>query len=145
MSLSDTAAERAVLSGICKYAENVYLEISDIIDTECFTIDSNKLIFQCVKNLCEENITAIDIASILSQAKELGYADYFSHKEELNHLQAVLNFPIHRDNIKKFAGKICKLKIARLLKKQLNDAQNNIDSINGSESISHIISLVAFG
>lgn len=141
MSLSDTAAERAVLSGICKYAENIYLEIFDIIDTECFTIDSNKLIFQCIKNLCEENITAIDIASILSQAKELGYADYFSNKEELNHLQAVLNFPIHKDNIKKFAGKICKLKIARLLKKQLNDAQNNIDAINGSESISHIISL----
>lgn len=141
MSLSDTAAERAVLSGICKYAENVYLEISDVIDTECFTIDSNKLIFQCIKNLCDENITAIDIASILSQAKELGYADYFSNKEELNHLQAVLNFPIHKDNVKKFAGKICKLKIARLLKEQLHDAQKNIDAINGSESISHIISL----
>lgn len=141
MSLSDTAAERAVLSGICKYADNVYLEISDIIDTECFTVDSNKLIFECVKNLCEENIGAIDIASILSQAKELGYSDYFSKKEELNHLQAVLNFPIHLDNIKKFAGKICKLKVARLLKKQLSDAQKNIDSINGSETISHIISL----
>jgi replicative DNA helicase len=141
MSLNDTAAERAVLSGICKYADSIYLEIADIINNECFTIDSNKLIFECIKNLCEQNVTAIDIASILSQAKELGYSDYFNNKEELSHLQAVLNFPIHRDNIKKFAGKICKLKIARLLKKQLNDAQKNIDSINGSESISHIISL----
>jgi replicative DNA helicase len=141
MNLSDTAAERAVLSGICKYADNIYLEISDIIDPECFTIDSNKLIFQCIKNLCEENIKAIDIASILSQAKELGYTDYFVKKEELNHLQAVLNFPIHQDNVKKFASKICKLKIARLLKDQLNNAQKNIDAINGSESISHIISL----
>ena len=141
MSLDDTAAERAVLSGICKYSDDVYLEISDIVDTECFTIDSNKLIFQCLKNLCEENVASIDIASILSTAKELGYADYFSKKEELNHLQAVLNFPIHKDNVKKFTTKIVKLKIARLLKEQLSNAQKNINGINGSESISHIISL----
>lgn len=141
MSLKDTAAERAVLSGICKYADSVYLEISDIVDAECFTIDSNKLIFQCLKNLCEENISSIDIASILSKAKELGYEDFFSKKDEISHLQAVLNFPIHVDNVKKFAAKICKLKIARLLKEQLSNAQKNINDINGSESISHIISL----
>lgn len=141
MSLKDTAAERAVLSGICKYADTVYLDISDIVDTECFTIDSNKLIFHCLKTLCEENTSSIDIASILSKAKELGYEDFFNKKEELHHLQAVLNFPIHTDNVKKFAAKICKLKIARLLKEQLNNAQKNIDNINGSESISHIIAL----
>ena len=101
MSLKDTAAERAVLSGICKYADGIYLEISDIMDAECFTIDSNKLIFQCLHSLCEENTTAIDIASILSKAKELGYEDFFNKKDELSHLQAVLNFPIHIDNIKK--------------------------------------------
>ena len=141
MSLDDTSAERAVLSGICKYADDIYLEIADIIDTECFTIDSNKLIFECVKNLCEENVPAIDLASILSQAKELGYEDYFNKKDELTHLQAVLNFPIHKDNVKKFAAKITKLKIARLLKDQLRDAQKSINSINGSESVSHITSL----
>ena len=135
MSLDDTSAERAVLSGICKYADDIYLEIADIIDTECFTIDSNKLIFECVKNLCEENVPAIDLASILSQAKELGYEDYFNKKDELTHLQAVLNFPIHKDNVKKFAAKITKLKIARLLKDQLRDAQKSINSINGSESV----------
>lgn len=141
MSLTDTAAERAVLSGICKYADSVYLDISDIMDSDCFSIDSNKLIFQCLKHLCEENISSIDIASILSKAKELGYEDFFNKKDELQHLQAVLNFPIHIDNVKKFAAKICKLKIARLLKDQLKDAQKNISNINGSESISHIISL----
>jgi len=141
MSLKDTAAERAVLSGICKYADGIYLEIADVMDAECFTIDSNKLIFQCLHSLCEENITAIDIASILSKAKELGYEDFFNKKDELSHLQAVLNFPIHRDNVKKFATKIAKLKIARLLKEQLGNAQKNINGINGSESVSHIISL----
>lgn len=141
MILSDTAAERAVLSGICKYTDTIYLEIGDILDSDCFTIDSNKLIFQCLKALCDQNTKIIDIACILSQAKELGYADFFSKKEELQHLQAVLNFPIHIDNIKKFASKICKLKIARLLRQQLENAQKNIGNISGSESISHIISL----
>ena len=53
MKLSDTSAERAVLSGICNYADEIYLEISDLIDNACFTIDSNKLIYDCLKNLCE--------------------------------------------------------------------------------------------
>ena len=142
MKLSDTSAERAVLSGICKYADDIYLEISDLLDNECFTIDSNKLIYECLKSLCEEeNTKAIDIASILSKAKDLGYEDFFSPKEELQHLQAVLSFPIHIENIKKFASKICKLKIARMLKDQLKDAQTKISNISGSESISHIISL----
>lgn len=142
MKLSDTSAERAVLSGICKYADDTYLEISDLLDNECFTIDSNKLIYECLKSLCEEESTkAIDIASILSKAKDLGYEDFFSSKEELQHLQAVLSFPIHIENVKKFASKICKLKIARMLKDQLKDAQSKISNISGSESISHIISL----
>jgi len=141
MALNDTSAERAVLAGICQYADSVYLEISDLLDLECFTVDSNKLIFECLKNLCEEGIVSIDIASILSQAKELGYSDFFAKKEELQHLQAVINFPIHQDNVKKFTTKICKLKIARLLQKQLKDASKNILGINGSESISEIIAL----
>lgn len=141
MKLSDTSAERAVLSGICNYADEIYLEISDLIDNACFTIDSNKLIYDCLKNLCEENTSSIDIASILSAAKDLGYEDFFNKKEELQHLQAVLSFPIHIDNVKKFASKICKLKIARLLQEELTNAHKNISKVSGSESISHIISL----
>ena len=93
MKLSDTSAERAVLSGICNYADEIYLEISDLIDNACFTIDSNKLIYDCLKNLCEENTSSIDIASILSAAKDLGYEDFFNKKEELQHLQSNLTKP----------------------------------------------------
>lgn len=141
MSLNDTSAERAVLSGICQYADDVYLEISDIVDVDCFSVDSNKLIFKCLQQLCEDNASSIDVPSILSQAKELGYSDFLSNKEELQHLQAILNFPVNVENVKKFATKICKLKIARLLQEQLKDAQKNILGISGSESISEIISL----
>ena len=51
MILCDTAAERAVLAGICKYGEDAYLDIADIIQDTSFTVDSNKTIYQCIKNI----------------------------------------------------------------------------------------------
>jgi len=55
MILADPSAERAVLSGICNYGEEVYLEISDILQPSSFTIDSNAILYQCLKKICENN------------------------------------------------------------------------------------------
>ena len=43
-TLTDPSAERAVLSGLCKYGENAYLDISDLLSSASFTIDSNSFI-----------------------------------------------------------------------------------------------------
>ena len=55
MILADPSAERAVLSGICKYGESLYLDIADILQEASFTIDSNKLIFGCIKHICDKH------------------------------------------------------------------------------------------
>jgi len=138
--LSDTAAERAVLAGIYQYGNDVYLDVADIIQDSSFTIDSNAIIFKCLKNLCDNN-TKIDIASIYSVAQELGVGHILSKKEETQHLKAIIDFPVSIDNIRKFAAKIRKLEIARLLRKQLENAQDKILDINGNESISSIIGI----
>ena len=142
MILADPSAERAVLSGIAKYGEELYLDIADILQESSFTIDSNKLIFQCLKKICEkEQNKSVDLASIYSTAQELGISNILYKKEEAQHLKAILDFPVNRDNVSKFAAKIRKLEIARLLHDQLENAKNKLLDVNGSESISSIVSI----
>jgi replicative DNA helicase len=142
MILSDSAAERAVLSGICSYGEESYLDIADIIQDTTFTIDSNTIIFKCLKTICErEQKPSIDIATIFSVAEELGFSHILSKKEEAQHLKAIIDFPVNKENVRKFAAKIRKLEIARLLRKQLELAQEKILDVNGSESIGSILGI----
>lgn len=142
MILCDPAAERAVLAGICSYGENAYLDVADIIQESSFTIDSNSIIFKCLKTLFEsENKSKIDIASIYSVAQELGVANVLNKKEEAQHLKAIMDFPVSEENVRKFAAKIRKLEIARLLRKQLEQTQDKILEVTGNEPISSIIGI----
>ena len=38
----DIAAERAILSGICQYGTDAFLDVADIIKASSFFVDSNK-------------------------------------------------------------------------------------------------------
>lgn len=141
MILSDVSAERAVLSIIYKYGDSVYVEISDIIGESSFTIDSNKYIYQCLKKLCDNNHSSIDIASIYSAAKELGLDHILDKKEEILHLKAIIDFPANKDNILIFASKVKKLEIARKLHRELALAQTRVSEVTGSETITSILSI----
>ena len=142
--LADPAAERAVLAGICKYGEDAYLDIADLLQENTFTIDSNIILYKCLKHILtneSKNSPHIDIASILSSANELGVDHILSKKEEALHLQAIINFPVNIENIRKFAAKIRKLEIARLLRDQLELAKDKILDVNGSEPITQILGI----
>lgn len=142
MVLCDPSAERAVLSGIFKYGEDAYLEVSDLLSDTTFTIDSNQYIYQCLKRISDtEHKKNIDLASVLSAAQELNFAHIFSKKDEAQHLKAVIDFPVNFENIRKFAAKIKKLEIARLLHSELKNVQDKILDVNGSESVASIIGL----
>jgi len=142
MILCDPAAERAVLAGICTYGENAYLDVADIIQETSFTIDSNNVIFRCLKQLFDNDYKAkVDIASIYSSAQELNLAHILNKKEEAQHLKAIMDFPVSEENVRKFAAKIRKLEIARLLRKQLEQTQDKILEVTGNEPISSIIGI----
>ena len=138
--LTDPAAERAVLAGIFTYGENAYLEVSDIISDSSFTVDSNAIIYKCLKHLCEKN-SEVDIASVYSVAEELEVASILHKKQEAQHLRAIVDFPVNFSNVRKFAAKIRKLEITRLLRKQLELAQDKLLEVNGSETIGSILSI----
>jgi replicative DNA helicase len=142
MILCDPSAERAILSGILKYGEDAYLDIADIVQESSFTIDSNQIIFKCLKNICEtEPKPNIDLASVYSSAQELGLSHIISTKDEAQHLRAIFDFPVNLENIRKFASKIKKLEIARLLHKEMDQVQERLLDVTGSESISKIIGI----
>lgn len=142
MILSDPSAERAVLAGICSYNDEAYYDVADIIQETSFTIDSNAVIFKCLKKICESGTNnVIDIASIYSAAKELSLDHILLKKEEAQHLKAIIDFPVSLENVRKFAAKIRKLEIARLLRQQLEIAQDKILDVTGSEPVSSIIGL----
>lgn len=141
MILCDPAAERAVLAGICAYGDAAYLDIADIVQETSFTIDSNSIIFKCLKTLCDNNQPSIDIASIYSIAQELGLSHILSKKDETQHLKAIMDFPVSLENVRRFAAKIRKLEIARLLRKQLEQTQDKILEVTGNEPISSIIGI----
>ena len=142
MMLTDTSSERAVLAGVARYGAEGFFDIADIVNTNTFTVDSNGIIYSCYKKIISEDTNAhIDIPSVLSAAKELGMESFFANKNELEHLGAIFKFPIAQPNIRKFAAKIRKLEIARLMYHQLEDTKEKYTHIKGDEPLSHILGL----
>jgi replicative DNA helicase len=142
MILSDTAAERAVLAGLCRHGSEAYFDIADIVDANTFTIESNSIIFSCIKRLLDEDDSRkIDVPSILSSAKEIGLGDFLNNKNEISHLGSIMKFPVLFENVRKFAAKVRKLQIARMMVDQLDDTKEKYMHLKGDESVSHILGL----
>ena len=94
IKLSDPSAERAVLSGVFNFGNDAYFDVSDIITEKTFTVDSNAVIYKCLKHLLESDVKSIDIPSIWSAASELGLSHFFDNRDEVKHLTAVTKFPV---------------------------------------------------
>lgn len=140
--LSDPSAERAVIAGIIKHGEDAYYDVADIISSSTFVVEVNSVIFKCLKKLIESSNTKdIDVVSIYSTAKELELEHILRRPDEAKHLNSVISTPVSLNNVRKFAGKIRKLEIARLLYKQLENTQDDILQIKGDESITQILGM----
>ena len=59
----------------------------------------------------------------------------------MQHLKAIIDFPVNLDNVRKFGAKIRKLEITRLLRKQLDGANDKLLDVNGTESIGSILAV----
>ena len=140
--LSDITAERAILSSICRFGEEVYNDVSDLIKAETFTNETNTMIYTCISHLFKnDNFKKVDLPSILMAAKELGLSEHVTQKEQINHLSGILKFPAEKDNARLFAAKIKKLEVARQIQSQLKDTQQKYSEITGSEPLSKILGI----
>jgi len=138
--LADLAAERAVLSALCQYGLDAYLEV-DFIDSRDFTDPMNALIFDCVYKSISEN-TQVELSSILSSANDLGVGDQINNKDEIGFIRSLFNFPIHKTNVGTYAAKIAKLKLSRDLLQTLKACEKELGSVSGEEDVMDIVAKI---
>lgn len=138
--LSNSAAERAVLAGICRYGLDSYVEVAPILEESAFTIDHNKVIFKCLKHQLE-NQNTVDFASLLSSANSLNLSDYVNRPEVLKHIRGIFETPINIDNVFPNAALIRRLDFARSLQNKCRDIYKKLGSVTGEETLSSILSI----
>lgn len=140
--LCNPAAEKAVLSACYNGGIDVYYDIADIIKPSTFVESINQLFFTCIKHSYDTlKVQKCDLASFQSAAYELGIDKLINKTENSKHIRQIMDFHIDSNNARKFAQKIRKLEIARLLNQRLNKAAEDILSIDGSESINSILGI----
>ena len=137
------AAERAILAGICRYGSEAFYEVSDILTEKSFTIDSNQFIYRCLRHILESDGNAkVDLPSIFAAGTTLGISFFLEKKHELEHLKGIMAFPADLKNIRRFAGIVAKLEVARQLDHQLTIAKERLTEVTGEESVSQIRGVV---
>ena len=141
MSLSDVAAERAVLAGLCQYGSNAYADVAGIISTTSFTVESNSIYFECLEHLFKNGCEKPDPNTIWSAATTLNYGHILGRTDEIAYLRGLLRCQIELSNVRKMAIKLRRLEIARLQKATLIKAAHTIDKCTGDEPISKILGI----
>ena len=138
--LQDPAAEIAVLSAIVQHGKNAYLDVSDVISSDSFSIRTNQKMYAVLSHILATNLEAkIDYHLILSAAKDLDLAsDITSDKR---YIERIISFPSELSNARGFAQKIRKFQETKNLMGQLNDAALALNDISGNEPMSAIIAM----
>jgi len=139
--VTDPGSERAVLSGICQYGKEAFVDVSDIITTASFTIENNQAIYKCLESIFQET-SSIDIASVLAKADQLNLTYLVSKKnEDIDYLRALFNFPIKLENIRVHAQRIAKIEVIRKAQQKHIEAYQDLSKCDGSENIDHILGI----
>lgn len=135
-------SERACLSGLFKHGGEAYLDVETLVDDDCFTDDSNLRIWMSAKHVFEQdNEASLDLTKLQLAAKEIGFGSFFDSKDELKYVRSLIERPVELRDVRKFAAKISRLRLARLMAEQLGGAIELLKEVKGNESISSIFGI----
>ena len=140
-NLSDVGAERAVLAGLFSYGFESYVEISDLLSYNSFAHQNNQLIYKCIEKVLNSD-AEVDVPSILAASEQLNLSAVIKTKQELEYIKSLMDFPIKKENVVYFAAQIKKFELARKAKKITSKITEDLDSINGDESVDEIINII---
>lgn len=139
---TDLPAECAVLAGIFQHGRDAYLDVADFTTTNTFSHVTNQALFNTFVYLFDKkDFETVDQASLLAAASETGMDKILDNPDEVRYIRSIINRKVNLSNIRKWAAKLRKLEIARLLDEQLESAQVEIHSLSGDEPIEHILGL----
>jgi replicative DNA helicase len=132
----DTAAEKAVLSGLLNFGNDAYAEISHLLGNgEPFTLTENRELFQCLKYAFAENADVKpDLFLVQSTARQIGL-DSVLEVDNSSYIQRLFTYAGDRSNLIKFAKRIKKFHVVRELQDKLEESKKLLKAVDGSESI----------
>lgn len=138
----NVGVERVVLSGLVQYGNEAYNDIVDIVNSNCFTIESNQAIFKCIAKVLETS-NVVDATSIVGAAETLGLSAFLTkNKTDLEYIRSLFNFPIKLENIRPNAQQLAKLEIIRQGQAKILDAYRDLNDLDGTETASKILSII---
>jgi replicative DNA helicase len=138
----NTGVERAVVSGLCQYGKDAWIDVSDIIDSSSFVEQHNQMIFRVIDNIINiQGIETIDLSSIVATAETLGFSSTISDRKYNDYIRSIFNFPVELANVRVHAKKLAKLEIARKWKNKLKDIYNKMAEVTGDETIDEIVNI----
>jgi len=141
MKLSDIGAERAVLAGLANYGLEAYVEVMDVITASTFTDPNNQVIYDCfVRVVIDDGV--VDIPSVIAAAKTLGVDEAISTQTNLDYISDLIQYPVDKRNLMRFALQMKKFEFARDSKKVTKSIEKNIDNITGDETFDQIVSMI---
>lgn len=138
--MKDIGSERAVLAGLLQHGIDAYFEVEDILTTECFSTDINKVLYQCLENIFKTETKIVDIPILYSTAHTLGYSSLIvDSTESQKFIRSLYNFPILKDSIRTLAEKIVILYVARKAQSLHKHAFDKLEDINPDEGLESIL------
>ena len=141
MKLADVGAERAVLAGLANYGLESYVEIMDVVSASTFTDPNNQVIYECLSKIAMED-GVVDIPSIVSVAESLGVEEVITTQNNLEYIADLMQYPVDKRNVMRFAMQIKKFEFARNAKKVTKKIEKNVDGISGEETIDDIVNMI---
>lgn len=136
-NLSDRGAERGVLSAVCQFGSSAYLECSELLTGQSFTVQLNTVLYDVFEHIYKKDLNIkLDLAVISSASKEVGL--YQELSSELKYIDSLFKFHIELPNVRPLAIKLRKLYEARELLGKVDETAAAIRGITGNESIGEI-------
>lgn len=137
--LCDVGSERAVISGICQYGEDVFIDVSVIVNVNSFSNTRNQLLFNSLDKMFLSGVKNVDKPTLISQINSLGFKDQLLDKQGIEYINTLFNTKIHKENVINQAAKIATLSIARKAQEKHIQAYNELKEVSGNESIDQIL------
>jgi len=142
-NLKDPGLERSVLSGVLQHGIGLVLDVLEILGPKDFHYMSNQKIFAIVKYLIQEKgCTELDVPTILTGAKALGYDDLFDKRERSEYLAMLFESTPSPSNTMKMTVSLYTLSLARKAINCLTSTAKDLAQISGDEEIETIIAQI---
>lgn len=138
--LTNIVSERIVLAGICSYGLDCYLDVEPFLEEKTFTVDYNKILYQCIKNVVHKYKP--DFTNIIASAHDLSLGEIASRQDFLKHVNGILQTPVQIEAARDHAKRIRRLQFGRQLQENIKTAYKDLEDVTGEESLTEILTKV---